>query len=120
MASFNPGLVVLASVERLPQKSGTVGIANSDAGDGRFARLLCEKIGPTKMGMALVPDGDHLRYLARRWSFFGIPLPKTLAPMGEVYESTVGDRFVFHVEINVPIVGHIVTYHGELDVREAG
>ena len=88
-------------------------------GNGRFAQLLCEKIGPTKMGMALVPDGNRLRYLARRWSFLGIPLPKKLAPMGEVYETTDGDQFVFHVEINVPIIGHIVTYHGQLNVEDS-
>ena len=61
------------------------------------------------MGMTLLPDGSRLHYLARRWSFLGIPLPKVLAPMGGVYETTDGDQFVFHVEINVPIIGHIVT-----------
>jgi hypothetical protein len=29
--------------------------------------------------------------------------------MGGVYETTDGDQFVFYVEINVPIIGHIVT-----------
>lgn len=85
-------------------------------GAGMYDRLICERLGPARIGMALLLDGDKLRYCPRRWSLLGIPMPLQLNPVGEVYETHVGDSFVFHVEIRLPVIGHIVTYHGMLDV----
>ena len=84
-------------------------------GGGRFAALMCERFGPAKFGMALITDGDVLRYVARRWTLLGMPMPKWMMPNGDMHEKVVNGKFNFHVEIRQPMVGHVVTYQGWLD-----
>jgi hypothetical protein len=85
-------------------------------GAGRAAGLIEERFGPLTFGLAMVIDGDTLRLVVRRWSLFGIPLPRLLGPVGETFE-TVDDqgRFRFHVEIGFPWTGRIVRYRGWLE-----
>ena len=87
------------------------------AGGGRLAALMCERFGPCKFGMALVTEGDILRYVFRRWTFLGMPMPKWLMPNGKTYESSVDGKFAFHVEITLPLIGHVVTYEGYLEKK---
>ena len=84
-------------------------------GKGYFSQLICERFGPFKFGMALVLDHPTLHYVTRRWTFFGIPMPKGLAPAGKMLETVSNGKFNFQVEIVLPIVGHIVTYQGWLE-----
>jgi hypothetical protein len=88
-----------------------------EQGRGRFERLLCERFGPLKVGMALVCDAGRMRLVVRRWSAFGIPLPLSLAPRGDAYEFVEEGRFHFHVEIRHPFTGLIVRYRGWLVPR---
>ncbi len=83
-------------------------------GEGAFARLLCERFGPFTFGFALVIEDDRLRFVIRRWSLLGLPLPRWLAPRGDSYEFVANDRFNFHVEIGHPLIGLIVRYRGWL------
>ena len=83
-------------------------------GHGRFERLLCERFGPFVFGVALVLEGGRLRYIVRRWSFLGVPLPRALAPLGTTFEYDDDGRFHFDVEIGAPVVGPIVRYAGQL------
>ena len=86
-----------------------------EAGRGRFERLLCERFGPLCVGMALVIENDYrMRLVVRRWSLFGIPMPKALAPRGNAFEFAREGRFHFHVEIGHPLTGPIVVYRGWL------
>lgn len=84
------------------------------AGSGRLSGLMCERFGPSRFGMALVVEGDRLRYVSRRWTFMGVPMPKWMMPEGAMYETVRDGKFVFHVEITLPIIGHVVTYQGSL------
>lgn len=84
-------------------------------GNGYLSQLICEKFGPFKFGMALVLENDQLLYIPRRWTFLGIPMPKFLAPSGKMVETVDRGKFNFHVEIVLPVVGHIVTYKGWLE-----
>ena len=84
-------------------------------GKGRYEGLLCERFGPAKFAMALEWDGVRLKFLPRRWSLLGLPMPRFLAPSGDVYESVDDGRFRFSVEIRMPLAGHIVTYKGWLE-----
>ena len=84
------------------------------AGDGRFSHLVCEKFGPVAFAMALILDNGRLKYVPRGWTFVGMPMPRFLAPQGATYESVADGRFHFHVEIELPLLGHIVTYDGWL------
>jgi hypothetical protein len=90
------------------------------AGDGKFKWLLHENFGPIGAGIALVVDGERLRWITRRWSIFGIPLPLTLAPHGDSYEFEENGRFNFHVEIRQPLIGLIVRYRGWLTPEAPG
>lgn len=94
---------------------GSIFSTNLFAGRGRRENLLCEQFGPIVFGMALVNHENRLRYVVRRWSIFGIPLPKALAPSGESFEFDADGRFNFHVEITAPIVGFIIRYEGYLE-----
>lgn len=88
-----------------------------EAGRGSADRLLVERFGPFAFGLALVLDEDKLRLVVRRWSLFGLPLPRALAPSGDAYETARNDRFHFHVEIRHPLAGLILRYHGWLAQR---
>jgi hypothetical protein len=88
-------------------------------GEGSWAHLVCERFGPIRFGIALVPDDEKLHYVMRRWSCVGIPMPLFLRPKGAMYESVQDGRFCFHVELVFPIFGHIVTYSGWLAEQAA-
>lgn len=85
------------------------------AGRNRFERLLCERFGPFVFGMAPIVNRDRLSLVVRRWSAFGVALPRALAPLGNTYEIERNGRFNFHVEIKVPCVGLVVRYEGSLE-----
>ena len=85
------------------------------AGSGRFEHLLCERFGLLVFGMALIPEGDRLNLVTRRWSFFGIPLPRGLAPRGDSCEYEKDNRFCFDVEICLPLAGFVIRYQGYLE-----
>lgn len=85
-----------------------------EQGRGRFERLLWERFGPLNFVMALVCESERLRFVIRRWSVCGIPLPRALAPRGDSYEFVEAGRFHFHVEIAHPFTGLIVRYRGWL------
>ena len=87
-------------------------------GRGRLAYLLCEKFGPVNFGMALVLENGRLNYVPRGWTFLGIPMPHFLAPQGQTYENVEDGKFRFHVEITLPLIGHVVTYRGWLQASK--
>lgn len=84
------------------------------AGTGRSQHLVNEQFGPLTFGLAAVLDGDRLRIIPRRWTAFGIPMPRFLMPHGDSHERVEDGRFYFHVEIRVPLAGLIVRYQGHL------
>jgi hypothetical protein len=94
--------------------AGKTFASTQEEGQGRNARLLCERFGPINFAMALVIEGEKLRLVLRRWSILGIPLPLWLAPRSNTYEHMEEGRFRFHVEISHPLTGLIVRYRGWL------
>ena len=98
---------------------GQVFASTFSAGSGRFEHLLCERFGPLTFGMALVPDVDRLNLVMRRWSFLGLPLPRSLMPSGDSYEYAKDNRFCFDVEIRLPLAGFVVRYRGYLRFARA-
>jgi hypothetical protein len=87
-----------------------------EGGRGRSDRLLCERFGPCAFGIALVADDGRLRFIMRRWSIFGLPMPLWLAPACEAYECETDGRFRFFVELRYRFIGLIVRYQGWLKV----
>ncbi|MBI3678217.1 MAG: DUF4166 domain-containing protein [Proteobacteria bacterium] len=94
--------------------AGSVFSSIQAQGRGRSVHLTCERFGPLTFAMALVRDGGKLRLVIRRWSVFGIAMPRFLGPRGETYESVEDGKFCFHVEVALPVVGLIVRYRGWL------
>jgi hypothetical protein len=88
-----------------------------EPGRGRFERLVCERFGPLRFGLALVVEDDRLRLVLRGWSFAGLPLPSGWAPRSRAFEFAHEGRFNFHVEIDHPLMGLIVRYRGWLAPR---
>jgi hypothetical protein len=95
--------------------AGRVMRSVQEEGTGRNAHLVVERFGPLAFGMALVRDGGRLLILPRRWSFWGLPLPRGLMPQGEGWEEERDGRFRFHVEIALPLLGRVVRYRGWLE-----
>jgi hypothetical protein len=83
-------------------------------GTGRNDYLLVERFGPLCFAMALVVEDGRLHLVPRRWSAFGIPMPRWLMPDGASFETEVDGAFRFDVEIAAPLVGLIVAYRGSL------
>ncbi|MEO8530662.1 MAG: DUF4166 domain-containing protein, partial [Deltaproteobacteria bacterium] len=81
---------------------------------GRNDWLMVERFGPFAFGLALIVENNCLKLIPRRWSLFGLPLPRILMPTGDSYETERDGQFRFHVEINLPLIGNVVTYDGFL------
>lgn len=92
-----------------------------DFGGHRFASRLAqdgecvtERFGPLSFAFELPSDRAGLRMVLRRWSLFGIPLPRALAPRIEAQEWEEDDRFRLSVDIRMPLIGPVVRYTGWL------
>ncbi|MCK0098070.1 DUF4166 domain-containing protein [Qipengyuania sp. S6317L1] len=83
-------------------------------GKEKNAYLIVEKFGPIDVALAPIIEEQRFRLVPRRWSVFGIPLPKSLLPEGNTFESQEGGLFKFDVEIAAPLVGLICSYRGTL------
>ncbi len=85
----------------------------------QFARgdHLIERLGPVFIKMRPVIDGDSFSVLPVGWSLLGLPLPKTLAPTSQNFETDVDGIFHFDVSIAAPLIGPIVAYRGTLEVK---
>ena len=93
---------------------GQIFTSHQSPGTGRNAHLMVERFGLISVAIAMVVEGDRLVLVPRRWSVHAIPLPRCLLPKGGSYETERNGRFVFDVEVTLPIIGRVVTYRGEL------
>lgn len=88
------------------------------AGRGRWEHLLVERFGPLAVALALVVEPGRLRLVVRRWSLFGIAMPRRFAPQCDAFEAVDDGRFRFSVAISHPLTGPIVGYRGSLEPDE--
>lgn len=103
-------------VERWTRTFGDRSFSSVQAcGTGRNRHLLVERFGVASFALALVIEEGCLRFIPRRWSIAGIPMPGFLLPRGTSYETVRDGRFVFDIEIAMPLVGRVVTYKGSLE-----
>ncbi len=87
-------------------------------GTGKSEHLLSETFGPVRVNLAMVKKGDQLHFVPRRWSLFGVPMPRFLLPQEDSFEFEHDGVFNFNVTVRVPIAGHIVGYRGWLKPKE--
>jgi hypothetical protein len=83
--------------------------------DGQF--LLRERFGPFCFGIALTAHSETVEWRIDRWWFFGVPLPKFLAPLSQTKEF-IDDkgRYAFDIDLSVPLFGRLIAYRGWLNV----
>ncbi|GHA88264.1 hypothetical protein GCM10009069_09020 [Algimonas arctica] len=85
------------------------------AGTGHAKGTVIEQIGPIAVQSSLSLDDGKLRYATQGWTLFGLPLPRALAPGGDVYEAVDAlGRFTFHVDVTAPGLGRLVHYQNWL------
>ena len=60
-------------------------------------------------------DDAGLALLLRGVRILGLPLPRVLWPRIRAGESVVAGRFVFDVEIRLPLAGLLIHYRGHLE-----
>jgi hypothetical protein len=84
------------------------------AGTARWDRLLCERFGPLRFGIALLVEDETLHLVLRHWRFVGVPLPLWLAPHSTAFEFVEEGRFRFDIAIGHWLTGLIVGYDGWL------
>ena len=74
-----------------------------------------ERFGPLSMDLGLTPEHGRLVYRVEGWRLGPIPLPRALGPSTRAHEEVDAEgRFVFDVEISLPVVGRLVRYRGWL------
>lgn len=77
--------------------------------------LLTERFGPMRFHFALEVDGQGgLDMILRKWTAFGLPMPRALGPRIAASEAAEGDSFCFDVAVAMPLAGPVVHYRGTL------
>lgn len=90
-------------------------VSFQSAGTGRDRSLLIERFGLAAFALALVPEGNRLRFAPRLWSILKVPMPGFLLPAGESFETAIDGRFAFDITVRVPLAGLVVAYRGTLE-----
>jgi hypothetical protein len=82
--------------------------------------LLCENAGMFRFYYTLNVKDQRIHWHCVSWSLLGIPLPDGLSPDVEAWEgSTAEGHYQFKVNIQLPLVGHLLGYEGELVITTA-
>jgi Domain of unknown function (DUF4166)/Saccharopine dehydrogenase NADP binding domain len=92
--------------------------------DGKFFRStlskaqkpneIYEKFGPIKFKMRFRIEDEKLHYDIISARMFGLPFPKLLLPKSISHERAESGKFIFDVEIRLPLLGRLITYKGWL------
>jgi hypothetical protein len=77
---------------------------------------LVEKMGPVKLWMKLRVQNTVLEYELVRASIWGVTLPARLAPQLRAFEKEEAGTYVFEVRIDLPILGKLIEYGGQLQL----
>ncbi|MDP5278877.1 DUF4166 domain-containing protein [Sphingomonas sp. DG1-23] len=92
-----------------------------DFGGHRFASELsqagarvAERFGPLRFVFDLPADATGLRMELRRWTAFGVPMPRALGPRIAAREWQEDGRFHFEVGVGLPWIGPVIHYAGWL------
>ena len=88
--------------------------STQEVGKGGRAGLLVERFGVFSFAMTVLERDRMLRLCIADGRFLGVPLPAFLLPRIEVFEHDADDRFNFHVDLGMPLVGRLVLYTGWL------
>lgn len=82
--------------------------------------VLVERLGPTTFRFGLRVNDGALEMQLRRFSVFGIPCPRRLAPRIQARETGRDGRFHFDVAADLPLLGRVTRYTGHLVLPTRG
>ena len=77
---------------------------------------LVEQLGPLAMNFKAINTIGSLEYQFAQTKLFGIPLPLIFSPKIVAHEQEVNGKYKFFVEVNMFIVGFVLSYGGELEI----
>ncbi|MFY8107141.1 MAG: DUF4166 domain-containing protein [Elstera sp.] len=72
---------------------------------------LCERFGGLRFHLGLAPSVEALALTVTGWDFYGLPLPISLAPRADAYESVdARGRFYADIRLTLPGISLLVHY----------
>ncbi|MCX4027449.1 DUF4166 domain-containing protein [Endozoicomonas sp. SM1973] len=77
---------------------------------------LTESLGPINLLLKLSIINNKLIYNVEQSSIFGITIPKPFQPKLTAFEMEYNGLYRFHVSINLPIIGLLIGYNGDLHI----
>lgn len=80
-------------------------------------KFLVEHLGPMALNFTAVENEQRIRYDFGATRFLGIPMPKFLSPRVVAGERAEGDEYVFHVLVNMFLIGPVISYRGKLKLE---
>jgi len=75
---------------------------------------IVERFGPLRFAFDIPADERGLEMHLARWSGFGLPMPRFLAPRISAREWEEQGRFRFEVGVAMPLAGEVIRYQGWL------
>ncbi|WP_114241425.1 DUF4166 domain-containing protein [Dyella sp. C9] len=78
---------------------------------------LRERLGPVTLHFSLRRESDAIDWQLRRASLLGLPLPRGL--FGTVFSRSGANegRYTFDIDVHLPLLGRLVSYHGWLEIE---
>jgi len=73
-----------------------------------------ERFGPIKFKMKFRIEDEKLHYDIISAKMLGIPFPKFLLPKSITHERAEAGKFIFDVEVRLPLLGRLIAYKGRL------
>ncbi len=104
--------------ERWFRRFGTHRLASHQMPAGRPGWMF-ERFGPGRFLIELAAGGEGLTLELRGVRLLGLPLPRALWPRVRAGERVEAGRFVFDVEIGLPVAGLLIHYSGHLRLEGA-
>ncbi|MET1079047.1 MAG: DUF4166 domain-containing protein [Pseudomonas sp.] len=83
----------------------------------RHGDFLLERMGPVQLYMRLGVEQARLVYHLDHAVVWGVPMPRALAPRLIAFEAEDQGRYLFQVEVRLPLLGLLVAYSGHLQLQ---
>ena len=96
----------------------TIGSATMRSTQWALGDRVAEKLGPVTAITKLVVTDGALSMQITGWRFWGVPMPRVLAPKVTTRETGERGRYHFDIRIALPLIdAQLTRYHGHLDVH---
>lgn len=80
--------------------------------------LLAERLGPFSLTLQLRASAEGLDFMLIGVRWQGMPVPRPAWPRLYASERAEGNIYLFHVRIDLPMLGRLIEYKGRLEIAE--